>query len=71
MGRFNRARFIAGIKAANPGLAVRYIPATGEYRVTFADMVACDREANAYYSNDRDDVAATARLMWERRYLGK
>jgi hypothetical protein len=63
-----KRQFCKAVAAANPGMSVRWIPATEEYRVTFADMEAIDREKHAYYTNDQDDLAATARRMWEWRY---
>ncbi len=65
-----RTQFLKAIKASNPGMTVRWIPDTREYRVAFhwSLVNGRDTEASAYYTNDRDDAATTARAMWDARF---
>ena len=58
--------FCKGVRVANPGLTVRWLPDTREYRIGWPQD-----EASAYYATDQDDAAATARLMWKERYIDR
>jgi len=60
------AQFCKAVRQANPGVTVRWIPETREFRVAYREL---PNEDSAYYTNDRDDCAATAKAMWDARYL--
>lgn len=62
----NKKQFCKAVAAANPGMVCQWKPDTSEYRVAFRG-----NEASAYYTNDQDDAAATARHMWAERYAPK
>lgn len=82
MARMNKRDFAKQVMAANLGVLVQWKPVTGEWRLAYLDdspydcdgrvySLGSEREANAYYSDDADDVAATAKAMWDARYLVK
>lgn len=60
----NKRTFCKRVEESNPGIVCRWKSETNEYRVNFRDGT----EDSAYYTNDADDAAGTARAMWNQRY---
>lgn len=61
-----QAQTISAIRGIAPHMVARFIPETGEYRVTFSRQFMPDatkREDCAYYTNDAQDAIDTARVM--------
>lgn len=60
-----RRQTLKAIEQANPGIKVRYNSDLGEYVVRMLDSKADE----GYFTDDLDDAAGTARLMFNARYV--
>ena len=57
-------QFCKSVREANPGITITWQSEVGEFRINLTN----GSEATAYYTDDRDDAAATAKAMWDYRY---